>query len=399
VYADAYAGVDVEWLRAFQLELLYARMSPAARVREHVAANAMFASRHFLEWGNNVFALFARATMLPADLAGAGNRKLSIKDVADKGLGALFAIAGYEHTRAPDEAGAGRRQRSARRQSAADAGHLVLRRVSWPLARFFHIASGDLADQAVRDAHLPPQPVGCLDAVPPFSIGNDEVGCTMFLDLETGDRRRIGVWASNHAHFSNPLGTLASQAPPVLRLPLDARLRNVGSPMVGAPGRSAPAEAVLRALAALCVRRGHAMSKSLAALGPWRSQWASWLPERIGRAVGARAHLAWPGTRPFFPEANQTWYARMKSMAPLADADQVGETAYFGYPQGVPTTPLRNLCAHTHVRFSWRDKVHPGLCSAQMRGPRAAGPGPEGGPTQAICCELTKCKPTDVFAM
>jgi len=69
-------------------------MSPAARVHEHLVATAMLASRNHVEWGNNVFALFARATMLPAALAGAGRRDVGVKDALDKGLGALFAVAG-----------------------------------------------------------------------------------------------------------------------------------------------------------------------------------------------------------------------------------------------------------------------------------------------------------------
>mmetsp|Transcript_10666 Transcript_10666/g.31676 ORF Transcript_10666/g.31676 Transcript_10666/m.31676 type:complete len:185 (-) Transcript_10666:22-576(-) len=172
--------------------------------------------------------------------------------------------------------------------------------------------------------------------------------------------------------------------------------------MVGAPDRSAPAEAVLRAFAELCSSSGRIMSTFLEALRRGQSQWARWLPGRIASAVSARRlHLAWPGTQPFFPEASQTWYALMKMIVPRADADQVEETAYFGYPQGVPTVPLQTLCAQTAVRFSERDNVHAGLCSAHMSGPprplQARGPREAPRTTQRIFCDFhfVKCKPTD----
>ncbi|KAG8462908.1 hypothetical protein KFE25_001681 [Diacronema lutheri] len=392
VYDGVYERVDLEWLRAFQLELVYARMSPMARVREHVAGSAVFGSRHFLEWGNNVFPLFARASMLPNAILDAPSRKRTVGDLVDVGVGALFAVAGYERTRAKAPAD-GRRPavRAAEAARAMDAGHLTLRRVSYPLARFFHVTYADLSNETVREAPLPRRPCGCLYAVAPYTLGNDVGSCTLFLDLETSDRRRIGVWASNFVRYSGCAD--GSRAPPVLRLPLDARVRAVGSPFLATPGRSVPASAVLRAFGELCARRGLPMAASVAALrvgGPW---WRALLPSALARAAGVyEDSAAWPDLGPFLPEGNQTWYAHMRTMPPLTVSGSL-DVDMFGYTQGVRPVALRTLCRRIVVRYTWRDKIMPHLCSSQARAPEAAGPG------QAICCSMTPCTPSDAFRM
>lgn len=388
---NVYQNVDLEWLRKFQLELVYARMSPAARVREHVAANAAFSSRHFLEWGNNVFPLFARATMLPEAIWDGSSRKRTVGELVDNGLGALFAVAGYEAALPPPERS---RQPPQRRQTAADEGHLTLRRVSYPLARFFHITYGDLANETVRNRSLPLLPCGCLYAVQPYSLGNDVQTCTLFLDLETNDRRRIGVWASNYVNFKGcPAG---SRAPQVLRVPLDARLRAIGAPFVGSPGRSAPAYTVLRAFGEVCARHGHATSDSVTALRTGSPWWGRLMPRTLARLAGVAdedTHEAWPGSSAFLPEGNQTWYARMRTMPALTDSGSALDVDMFGFQQGVRPISLRTLCRRTTVRYSWRNKIVPNLCSSQAPAPPIAGRG------QAICCSMTRCAPSDAFLM
>lgn len=381
IYHDVYARVDLEWVRAFQLELLYARMSPMARVREHVAANAVFASHHFLEWGNNVFPLFARASMLPRALLDAPGRGQTVGELIDAGIGALFAVAGYE------------RVRTGRQLSAADDGYLALRRVSYPLARFFHVTYAPEPRSAANASKLPKLPRGCRYAVPPYTLGNDVGSCTLFLDLTTRDRRRIGVWAANYAQFP---GEKVSGAPPVLRIPLSAKLRALGSPFVAAPGRSAPATHVLRSFAEVCARRGYALSPSTEALRAGPPIWRHLMPQALVRATerffDERTSSVWPDAGPFLPEGNETWYARMRTMPSITDP-ATPDTDMFGFPQGVQTVPLRSLCQRASVRYTWRNKIASHQCSAMQYAPPAAGRG------QMICCSIAPCRPTDAFRM
>lgn len=346
--ADVYRGVDLDWLRHFQLEVAYVRVSPSSRVREYAAVNALLDSRHYLEWGNNVFALFSRHSIIPSPLVRDG---ITVGDAMREGLGALFGIAGYE-LMSPLLNGLPR-------STGYETLTLVFRRVSYPLARFFHTTAGDASDGSVSAARFPPLPAGCRVVRPPFALSYDVDACTLFLDLETLTGHRIGVWAASFAEYAG-----GSVAPVELQLPASARIRVLGSPMISAPSRVATPAAMLRAFGEVCVRHGLPISASLSQLVSWSGVPDDDTGSEDIKSLRAALHQAWPGVEPFFPLANQTWYARMRTMSSLAKLHrhEKSTVAMFGFIQGVPAAPLSQLCKgarlmHTRAQMKVRPLV------------------------------------------
>jgi hypothetical protein len=367
LFTDAYARVNLTWLKRFQMESMYTRISPQARMREYLAANALIESTHFLDWGNSVLALVIRRTMLPDAFTRTGATTPSVRSLLEEGLGPLFGLAGYEPDGGPTEPSV-----------------LAVRRTSYPLARFFHVAMAG----AVHARRAPPRPAGCLKLIRPFVFAPDADACTLFLDLALPDGRRMAVYAANVRDFGTSRRRLharsgSSVAPRVLHLPLDAVLLDVGSPIMGASGRQVPSESLLVAAGHVCAQLGE---RTLAAE---MSAWWRQLSETSPGTFSPRHH-AQLGRRLNLPFANRTWHSQMRYL-PRYDADPA--SSIFGYATGMPAVGIDAICRGAALRSSPEGRTTPSLCVAPEPAP------PEAGPDQFICCSLQRCSTTDAFEL
>lgn len=198
---DAYKRVNVDELRRFQLEILYAMISPRARLREAMATSGLLRVFPFMDWGNNVFAHFGRPSMIP----NWGGRTLH--SLVGDGLGPLMGIAGYELVEATPF-------------------RFEARRTSYPLSRYLFVDT-DKCDVIVR---------------PWERVSNDLSVCAPFLELDVQGRRTT-VYTSNFRGGGNATD---------LRLPAHATIVGVGSPLVRYGRRAAPTTSIFDIARAVC---------------------------------------------------------------------------------------------------------------------------------------------------
>ncbi|CAE8653092.1 unnamed protein product [Polarella glacialis] len=290
--ASSYSGVDLEFLRRYNLEVLAGRDSPIARLTQFMSAAANMQSTNDIDWGNSFAVMHFNRWWLPMLLQAPPQGTAGSVRALQLLLAPLFELIGFEPV---SEAAAWEYTRlllpgGTKEGVATDKNELCLRRTTAPLSRL--LLSARLAQGFAPLLRTGSGPI----PNPPMHVSCKTSSCELFLDLWLpNSAERLAVWSTDGPGIAVMNDVVPDLAATLLRLPLDAELLYVGRPIGDMPLFTALSPELNRSARHFCETHEGRTSVDVFLPGPegrWNKSGAA-APLRPGNAQGIPPTVGW----------------------------------------------------------------------------------------------------------